>query len=184
MEKNIFNVLCEDTSIRVSMLNFINNQGLQVYMHEHRKYITDLQDMKICQKWGIFYSHDPHIRCRSLTQEEFDKYTYDCEKNGCLTNCCNGKVHTIILYMRGLKKLKQREWMVTSFSVKELLKYDTFVPDVSQFDKEFGKDCNNSIINSAVAKTATPCTITRFKRAYPKKNDNEKKVLKSRKIMF
>lgn len=172
MKKNQTDVLYENGILKITMLDYSKSVGKQVYVDQCEKYITDLRHMKFCSRWGIFYSHDAETKCRSVTQEEFDAYTYHCESTGCLTECCNGTVHSIKLFLYGYQTSKQKDWKVTTFSLKSMLNDDAFLSYVLQFD--YDEEKGNVVCNKE------PCTELQAKEFGAKEIDRQEMSKKSK----
>jgi len=166
MEKNLFDVVCQNMHVTVTICDFERNKGQQVCVYDDRKYISYIKNMKKCPKWGVFYSHDPDIECTTLTQEEFDAYTYNSEKNGHVTNCCNGLVHRIKLFMSGFESFKQCDWKIETFTLGSFLNDDAWIdkwmPDIDmvEFEKYLEKAASTSNSKVGTPPIVTPPIVT------------------------
>ena len=66
---------------------------------EKRKYIQTTRHMRVCKRWGTYYTHRPDLdTSRCATQFEFDEYSYLQEQLSVVTKSCNGLVFELICF--------------------------------------------------------------------------------------
>lgn len=95
---------------------FQNEKGLLITIYcqngvffityfDTRTYMIKPDCMRVCERWGIYYTGAKHSCDPHISQSEFDWYCHQQEKASNILHCCNGEIWTILKSYKQMTKI-------------------------------------------------------------------------------